>query len=162
MFKLGKMVTDKASGTKGCLTHMQIEGGQSNQVRWYMFQPAKLHTEDGTPADKCWITEDRVQGETCADEDYPIAALGTEAHDEITGFKGVVTSIVVHMNGCIHLSLQPKGTHPKTGKVLAAHEFDMRVLRGPAIPKLTETQREESQRRTPSPIECERYSPRAT
>lgn len=148
MFKLGVMVKDKASGLKGACTHMQILG---TGARWYNFQPAGLNPEDGSPVERSWVTEDRLEGPTESEPDLPLDAMGTEAEDTITGFKGTITAFIIHLNGCVHVQIQPKGKHPKTGKMIDHHEFDLRMVKGPKIPKLTERERKESERKTPSP-----------
>lgn len=161
MFKLGVMVADKASGLKGCLTHMQIWGSKDNHSRFYNFQPAKLSEEDGSPAPRSWITEDRIEGETTADPSLPVEVLGTKAEDIITGFKGTVTAIIFHINGCLHLELQPQGSHPKSGKMLSPCDFDIRMLKGEAIPNLTEPELQKSRQERPSPASHDRVLLRA-
>jgi hypothetical protein len=161
MFKLGVMVTDKASRLRGCLMHMMIQGTPTQQVRWYNFQPARLHAESGMPADRSWVSEDRIEGEEIPDPaDLPLQTLGTHAEDTITGFSGTVTSITVHASGCVHLELQPKGSESKTGKMLGTYDFDIRRLKGKAIPVLTERQAEASRKKKPSPSDCGRPTPR--
>ncbi len=155
MFKLGKLVKDKASGLGGCLTHMYIQGVENSHITLYNFQPASLD-EDGVPAKRTWITPDRIEGEECPDPDIDLSVLGSQAEDVITGFKGTVTTIIFHLNGCVHLELQPKGHNKKTGQINTAAEFDIRVLSGPKIPKMTEKEKEVSQVKNPSPIGYER------
>jgi hypothetical protein len=66
----------------------------------------------------------------------------------------------LHINGCLHLEIQPLGTNPKTGKMNDAFDFDIRLLKGPKIPKLDDEELEQSRRRNPSSIHVDRASPR--
>lgn len=151
MYKLGVMMKDKASGLKGCLVNMQVCGSGSVRNVFYNFQPAKLNEETGAPADLSWITADRVDGEECPDPELPLDALGTEAQDIITGFKGMVVALRLYMNGCVHLNILPSGSEPKTGKMMSEHNFDIRRLRGSKIPKLDEAGLIRSRKEKPSP-----------
>lgn len=157
MYKLGTIVTDKASGLKGSLMLMQITG-EGN--RWYSFQPSGLHKEKQTPMDRLWITEDRVVGEKIEDPNLPTDILGSEAEDIVTGFKGTVTGLIYHLNGCIHLQIQPKGSNSKTGELIPEQDFDIRMLKGKKIPKMTEEEKVKSEKKNPSPLSsASRISP---
>ena len=149
MYKLGTIVKDKASGLKGSLMVMQITGSGN---RWYSFQPSGLHKEKQVPMDRLWITEDRVVGEMIPDPDLPIDSLGSEAEDIVTGFNGTVTGLIYHLNGCVHLQIQPKGSNNKTGELVPEQDFDIRMLKGKKIPKFNEKQLEKSKVETPSPM----------
>lgn len=148
MLKLGVKVKDKASGMNGSLLSMLIQDGGN---RWYNFQPAALDKETGKPVERTWITATRVDGEEIPDPDLPLDALGTEAEDTITGFRGQVISLILHVNGCVHVELQPKGTDGKTGGLREAAEFDIRLLKGKKIPKFTESELVKSKKDAPSP-----------
>lgn len=158
MFKLGVKMKDKFSGLEGCLTHLQIQGSPDKPIFWYNFQPAKLNPETGLPVDTTWITEERVKD--CEEipllNHIPLQTLRTKAKDTITGFSGTVTAIIIHINGCVHLSLQPKGSSSKSGSVAQSCDFDIRVLEGPSIPRMTEEEKEISKRKTPSPVKYKR------
>jgi hypothetical protein len=158
MLKLGEMVLDTATGLKGMLTHMQIELGE---VRFYRFQPHGLSPDTGEPIKGFWVVPHRIQGGTyVAEPDMPIQLLGTEAEDAATGFKGTVLGVTLHLSGCCHVSLQPKGKLAKTGAPIEPHDFDVRRVISPLLPKMTEAEKEADQRRKPSPIEVQRYTPR--
>lgn len=156
MFKLGAPAKDKASGLKGSLLHMQIVG----KNRWYNFQPAGLNPETETPVPAEWITEDRIECDTEPDPDLPLEAMGTQAKDKVTGFKGTITAIIVHLNGCIHLQIQPAGKVAKTGAMIDHRDFDIRMLEGPALKNWSEQERKASQRTVPSPAPYGRVGPR--
>lgn len=149
MFVLGTKVKDTVTGLKGRLEHLIIRGDGS---RMYTFQPGSLDPETGNPVERIFITPDRIKGLEEPDPAMPLEILGTEAEDPVTGFKGTVTSLVVHLNGCVHASLQPKGMAPKGDIPRQAQEFDIRILKGPNIPWLTPTQVKASQKANPSPI----------
>lgn len=159
MIKLGTSVKDKASGLKGMLVHMQI---QSSRARFYNFQPRGLSPETGAPLKRYWITPDRVIGGVeIVDPPLPILSLGSQAEDTASGFKGTITAITLHINGCIHASICPKGVQPKSGEATDYHDFDMRLLTGPQIPKLNAKQRAASEERNPSPADAGRCGPRS-
>lgn len=48
--------------------------------------------------------------------------LGDEVKDKVTGFKGIVTSITLFLNGCTRCGVQPK--MGKDGKVPDGLSFD--------------------------------------
>ncbi len=158
MIKLGSNATETATGLEGMVTHMQIEQGGET---FYLFQPRGLNPETGAPVEKMWVVESRLSGvEKTATPKLPTGVLGTEAEDMASGFKGKVTSICLHISGCVHVSVQPPGKLAKTGAPVQSCDFDIRRLRGPAIPVLTEDEREADQQRKPSPGEVTRYQPR--
>ena len=56
--------------------------------------------------------------------------LGSQVIDRITGIKGTAIGRTVWLNGCIRISIQPKGE--KDGKAFEAHgadEQDVEVLK---------------------------------
>lgn len=141
---------------------MQVTGTKDDYKVWYSFQPARLNPKDGTPAKRTWLTEDRIEGGIKVPVNLPLEVLGTEAEDTITGFSGTVTSIIMHHSGCLHLELQPKGANTETGEMRPAYDFDIRLLKGKAIPKLTEVEKKKSQQEKPSPGPFESVRPRTT
>lgn len=158
MIKLGTPVTDKASGLEGMLVHMQV---QSSLARFYNFQPRGLNPETGAPLKRYWITPDRVIGGIeIPDPALPLAALGTQATDNASGFHGTVTAITLHINGCVHASICHKGVQPKSGEAIDDQDFDLRLLTGPAIPVFTEAELEKSHQEKPSPMAAGACGPR--
>jgi hypothetical protein len=131
LFKLGTTVTDSASNVKGTLTHCQVFPGGFD---WYNFQPKALDPKSGLPVKKCWITADRVRGEETIEVDLPLAIIDTKVTDKVTGFSGKATSFILHMNGCLHVEVQPEGTR-ETGEVKEPVDFDIKQLEGKAITK---------------------------
>lgn len=141
------------------VTHLQIE---MNGQRYLNFQPRGLNPETGLPMKRMWVVETRISGGEIVDEpNLPINVLGTEVEDEASGFKGTATAIQLHISGCVHVSVQPSGKLPKTGETIDACDFDIRRLKGDAIPKMSEPQRDKDQAEKPSPANSERYQPRA-
>jgi hypothetical protein len=158
MIKLGSQVTETATGLPGMVTQMQVE---MNQQRYYLFQPRGLNPEDGTPVKRFWCVETRISGgEIIPDVKMPVEVLGTEVEDTASGFAGVATAICLHISGCVHVTVQPKGKLAKTNAAVEAHDFDIRRLKGDAIKPMTETERQADQTAKPSPENITRYQPR--
>lgn len=157
LFKLGTIVTDTATKIEGMLLNSII--GMDEKVE-YIFQPKMLNPEKGTPVDVIMISGKRVKDGVEEDVDVPVQMLGTQAEDLGTGFKGTIIHLVYHLNGCLHVSLKPEGIL-KNGETVDAKEFDIRRLKGEAIPTMTTEQKEVSQKRTPSPtgtnLSCTKY-----
>ena len=159
MIKLGTIVTDKVTGLEGMLTHLQTE---MNGDRFYSFQPKGLDKKTLLPLDPIWVVEDRIEGGI--EMNMPIEIeekiddiLGTEVEDKASGFKGTAICAVYHINGCLHVDIQPKGTNPETGKIIDRHNFDIRRLKGDAIEEKDEKEVEYSKVRFPSPAPVTSY-----
>lgn len=155
IYELGSIITDRATGLSGMLTHLHIE---PNGMHYHM-QPRGLNPETGGPSKKIWMTPDRVMGgvEVAPPAPIPMDILGTFAEDKGSGFCGTVIALVLHNSGCYHATIQPHGKVTKTGGAHDAHDFDLRFLKGPKIPDLTKAQVQESQAERPSPSETEKY-----
>jgi hypothetical protein len=159
MFKLGEIVEDKATGTKGMLTHFTV---QSDGSEWYNFQPKLLNKDTGQPVKGIWLTGDRVVGGTeIPRPELPIEVLGSVATDNGTKFSGTCISIILHINGCVHLNIQPKGL-TKDGNPIEYRDFDVRRCTGKMIKPVKERELEESRKAKPSPEGCSRFSPGRT
>lgn len=156
IFKLGVKVKDSATNLEGALMHYQLMDG----ANWYNFQPSALNPETGEPAHCNWISEGRVQGGEEVEFDLPVALLGTKAKDKITGFKGIVTSIILHINGCLHVEIQPEGKNAKTGAANKPHDFDIRTLEGPGFKVLSQKEIDASRKEKPSPVSHSPLGPR--
>lgn len=154
-YKLGHLITDSATLLKGMLTHMQIDSGRS---RVYSFQPKGVDPETGASSKRTWITEDRIKNGIKVAVDLPMEVLGTTAYDKASGFKGMITAITLHPSGCVHAVIQPKGTQ-KNGSVIAAEDFDIRMLSGSKIPKLDEEQFKKETKKKPSPTSLPSVTP---
>lgn len=158
MIKLGSIVTDKVTGIQGMATHLHIE---MNGQRFYNFQPRGLHPETGEPVARLWVVEERlVGGEAVPEPDLPLTVLGTEVEDVASGFMGTAINLCLHINGCVHVDVQPKGVLGKTGAPGKAVEFDIRRLKGSAVPVLTDAQLDADKKTRPSPDCVTRFSPR--
>jgi hypothetical protein len=151
---LGKATLDRVTKTWGILSLMKIEW---NKSRFYMFSPGKLSEETGLPSKSYWLpepaisyTENKVPSSDLVTKCMKM--LGTEAVDANTGFRGIVTSIDVFMNGCVHANLQSENLNPKTGDKLPEQNFDVRQLVGDFVPVFEEEQLEKSYDETPSPV----------
>ena len=157
LVKLGKTITDKATNLKGQLTHVQITG---SDAIFYLFQPKGLNPETGHPVNTHWITEDRIKGGTKVKCDLPMEMMGSTVTDTASGLKGIVTSLELHINGCIHAIVQPSGTTKKTGNMIESINFDIRRLKGTKVPKFKdEAAKDKNQKEHPSPAAHSRMTP---
>ena len=148
LLKLGVPVKDKASGLSGQLTHVQTDG----KVEFYLFQPKGLNPETGSPVDAHWLTADRIKDGQLTHVTLPLEMIGTYATDTASGFRGIVTYLELHINGCVHAILQPKGTVKKTGNMIKQENFDIRRLKGVKVPKIkSEKELRKSLKKHPSP-----------
>jgi hypothetical protein len=151
VIKLGSIVRDRPTNLGGMVTHMHIE---MNRAIFYSFQPSGINPQNGEPLKALWCAIDRLEGgERIPFPPIPLHVLGTFAKDKASGFSGSITSVTLHISGCVHVSIQPGTSHPKTGGHIAAHDFDIRRVEGSAIPVMTEVQREKDETIKPSPKE---------
>jgi hypothetical protein len=148
---LGTRCRDKASGLMGTLTHLVLNMGR--QVA-YVFQPRGLD-EDCQPMAHIALEEDRFEVVEDMFEriDVPTEVLGTQVVDEASGFTGMATRFVRHLNGCFHVEIQPAGVVPKTGKPIRCRDFDLRGCTGEMIKPLTQPELAESKKERPSPVD---------
>lgn len=156
VLKLGTAVTDLATKTKGMLLHMQVEWGGSI---FYNFQPRSLRKDDGMPVECHWIVNARISdGVHVPTPDIPVAVLGTEVVDIATGFKGIAIAFTLHLNGCLHVSVQPQ-RKGENGERVKSADFDLRRMTGKYLPKMTEAEIEQADKRKPGPAPYARFSP---
>jgi hypothetical protein len=155
MIKLGSKTKDTITGLEGVCVHRAME---MNGAMWLNFQPASLDPETMEPSKRFWLTDDRLKGGERQDFVFPTAILGSRVRHPITGFSGIVTSLSLHINGCLHASVQPRGKS-KSGTRFDPQEFDIRELEGPAIKSLSAQEADASKRDNPSPSAMVRYSP---
>lgn len=155
--KLGTTIKDRATGLEGQLIHLFIREDHS---QLYSFQPRGLNKEDGQPVKRCWLTRNRIVSFTTQETDLPLEVLGTKVEDTASGFAGTAVGLTLHISGCCHVEVQPAGVLPKTGGPIETGDFDIRRLKGPAIKATTEAQRDDDQKRKPSPAGCDSPNPR--
>lgn len=149
MLKLGTTVIDKTTGQSGMLTHAQIE---KNGNLYYNFQPRGLHPKTGEPLDDRWLVDSNVlNGIEIEMPSIPIDILGSTATDSASGYAGIVVSLRLHLNGCVHCSLQSNTILEETGNVPRSIDFDIRRLTGDKIKSLTDSEFEDSIENNPSP-----------
>ncbi len=149
MIRLGSEVIDVVTKQRGMVTHLNIDmSGQEN----FIFQPRGLSPETGQPVKRHWVPENRLEGgERIPKPDLPLSVLGTEVEDCASGFKGTAIGITLHISGCVHIDVQPATIIDKTGAVAEPMDFDIRRLKGKALKKLTDKERDASQKAHPSP-----------
>jgi len=157
MLKLGTLVKDTVTGLKGMLTHYQMEMLDSN---FYHFQPQGLNKKTGEPLHATWVTENRITGGV-VETDPPNMRkelLGKKATDAASGFTGTITGLTLHISGCLHAFITPVGL-TDSGELKKGHDFDLRRLTGPDIPKWTEKARKADEKKRPSPAPVESFDP---
>lgn len=157
IIKLGSNCHDPVTGLDGAVTHLQIE---MNHHIWYCFQPRGLDRETLQPIKRMWVADGRLTGGKLIDTpDLPVEALNTVAEDTASGFSGTAVAMTMHIDGCVHLQLQPPGVIEKTGAPIDPADFNILRLTGPGIPVLTEAEKDESRASKPSPGPDERHAP---
>ncbi len=149
VLKLGTKCQDIPTGLSGAVTHWIMD--QSKKVE-YLFQPRGLD-DDHQPLERIFTEIERLK---VTDKDFeivevPFEILGSIVEDEASGFKGVATKFVRHINGCFHVCIQPSGLVPKTKKPIKWGEFDLRGCTGKMIKKLSADELQKSQKENPSP-----------
>lgn len=158
MIKLGTQVTDTSTGQTGMLTLMQIE---LNNSRYYYFQPRAINKNDGLPSIGRWVVDAPIEGGIeIPDIKLPEGILGSAATDSASGLTGKITAIRLHVNGCLHVSLQSDKVLESTGTVPDSFDVDMRRIVGEKVPILSEEQLIESKEKNPSPESVRPYSPK--
>lgn len=118
---LGHTGTDRITGLKGVITAMAE----------FLYGPTRLEltplkTHEGRPQDSIWLGEPRLKvGKVHTKvKDIPVViALGAEAEDPMTKFKGVVTARFTYLNGCVRCEITPKAL-TKDGKPIEPAAFD--------------------------------------
>lgn len=147
MFKLNSEVTDKATGIKGIVTLLHIE---MDLTEMYLFQPAAVNPKTKIPLEGIWASPARLEGKDVVPRpELPTDVLGTIVED-ITGFKGMAVSLVLHATGCVHFNVQPQGKNDD-GEAIKPQNFSIQRLKGPAIKKLSAKQAEQERKSKPSP-----------
>lgn len=150
VIKLGTVCTDEATKLTGTLTHWLI--GMSGSID-YLFQPNGLNPETCQPVKKIILSPKRLilPPNAMKEIEIPFEILGTQVEDQASGFKGMAIALIMHINGCFHVEIQPPGVTPKDQTPIKTAEFDLRGCTGIEIPVLTEAEQEKSQREKPSP-----------
>jgi len=158
MLKLGTLIKDKSTNQEGMLTLMQVE---QNENIYYYFQPRGVSPKHGEPLEGRWIVDTSVEGGVIVTPPYlPVDILGSYAKDNASGYEGNITSLRLHINGCVHVSLQSTQILKETGTVPLSVDFDIRRLSGEKIDDITEEELEESRLKNPSPTGVGPYKPR--
>jgi hypothetical protein len=108
--------------------------------------PTKLSAE-GLPIKENLFDEDRVEiikkakvpFNAPTDERLLALPIGAEAKDKITGFKGIIAGIAVHLSGDIHVALEPEKLD-KDGSPVEIQFFNdtrVEVIKPKPVPKTT-------------------------
>lgn len=146
---LGTVCRDKATELRGTLTHWLVD--MDGRII-YIFQPKGLDGE-GQPLQSLLLGKTRLE---VTDDDFetvnvPFEILGTQVTDKASGFTGMATKFIRHINGCFHVYIQPKGLVEKTGLPVRENDFDLRQCEGEKIPILSQEELAESKEDDPSP-----------
>jgi len=150
VLKLGIACTDKATELKGTLTHwvINMEGFVN-----YLFQPRGLN-EEGQPMDPIYLSVkrlDEVREDDFETVEVPFEIIGTKVTDKASGFTGMAVEFVRYINGCFHVSIQPKGINSETKIPIQKRDFDLRSCTGKKIVELSKPKLAKSKKRAPSP-----------
>ena len=148
---LGTVCTDKATELEGTLTHWTIDmGGGIN----YLFQPKGLD-ENELPVKKLFLEEARLNVSDANFEivDVPFEVIGSIVRSKSSGYTGMAVGFVRHINGCFHISIQPKGLSRKTKMPIQKCDFDFRDCAGDKIVELPPKELAASKASTPSPTD---------
>lgn len=150
VLKLGTVCKDTATGLTGTLTHWYINMARTVE---YLLQPKELNPDDGHPVKKLMLETERllVTENDFEEVEIPFEILGSIVTNKSSGFTGTAVCFVRHINGCFHVSIQPKGLLPKTNCPIKPGEFDLRDCEGEKIPVLTAKEKSESETAEPSP-----------
>lgn len=149
VLKLGTECTDIPTGFRGTLSHWSYD--MEGRID-YLLQPTGLN-EEGQPLPYLHVCERRldVKEEDHEEVEVPTEILGTVVKDTSTGFEGTAIDFMRHLNGCFHVFIQPKGTVGGKKEPIRKRDFDLRRCTGEMIKKLSEEERRQSERDTPSP-----------
>lgn len=148
--KLGSKCKDIATGSKGTLTHWICNMGRNIT---YIFQPEGCNPDTGQPVRSISLEIERLEynKKDLENVEVPIEILGSIVRDKASGFQGMATEFMRHINGCFHVIIQPKGRLKKTNCAIDRNDFDLRSCEGDKIPKMTEEETEKSKKTRPSP-----------
>lgn len=153
IIKLGTTGIDSATGLTGMLTHCVFHMGEDIH---YLFQPNGINPANGRPIRRITIEGYRFSPAIQQEIEVPREILGSMATDDASGASGIVTALVMHINGCIHACIQPPGkldTHEPFPEI----DADLRQCSGEKIPVMDEKQKDESKLTRPSPMEHESF-----
>ena len=149
ILRLGTVCKDKATQLEGTLTHWCMD--MSKGVK-YIFQPQGLDNE-GQPISHLALCEERL---VVTDDDFeivdvPIEILGTQVTHKASGFSGMATEFIRHINGCFHVAIQPAGTVKDKNTPIRVNEFDIRACSGEMIVKMSPEEQKQREKDAPSP-----------
>lgn len=149
VYKLESIITEQETGLTGMLTHWWYNRDGSTR---YVFQPRGINPKDHQPVDRIFINPATIPDDTpMEDFEVPDGLLGTTVTDRASTFSGIASAFVCHLDGCLHVRVQPPGIVEETKAPIQAMEFDMRRLDGDAIKPMTVEEKAESKKTTPSP-----------
>ncbi len=153
IIELGVLVKDNASQLEGMLTHACVSPDMSVE---YIFQPRGINPETGHPVSRLLVGASRFDNPPMIDAPIPVEVMNTIVTDSASGLTGKATRLIYHLNGCIHVDIQPAGVVEKTKNPIASIEMDIRRLSGPAIKVMTKEERQADMAERPSPMDSMR------
>jgi hypothetical protein len=148
VLRLGTVCLDRATELEGTVTHWIIGMGRSVK---YLFQPKGLDG-DGQPCRKLILVVERleVSEDDYGEVDVPFEVLGTQVTSKSSGFTGMATEFIRHINGCFHVMIQPAGLS-NAREAINELDIDMRDCMGEKIVELSLEDLDESLKNKPSP-----------
>lgn len=137
---VGAYVRNKLSAIKG---YVATRTENINGYIWLGVQPAAKEDATEEPkivyGDECEWEEDAaitpVARPDAPREAQPIFALGAKVRDSISGFEGIVTSRVEHLNRCWGYDLTHTKDRTKDGKTVLEYFLGprLRLLKAPEV-----------------------------
>ncbi len=132
LIKMHTQCTDAATGITGTISGAEID--KFGFAR-YSLHPKGLNPDTGLPLAPFPVEAWRLNVE---DDDYeqkevPCEQIGKVVTDNVSGYTGMVTHIVIHLNGCMHYVLQANGKAKDGGRIRAI-EVDPRSCGDAVVP----------------------------
>jgi hypothetical protein len=106
LFQQKQTVTDAATGIKGKLHNIQIE---MNGCVYYCFVPVKGNPDTKLPNPGYWLTHERIKAGETHQVELPFEIVGRICADVVNGVSGTAITMILNVNGCVHVELQPSG-----------------------------------------------------
>lgn len=125
LLRLNTPVSEIVTDSKGVLTHAMINMDHNVE---YVFQPAGIDIITRMPKERIFVESARIVEKETEEVDVPLHLLGTDLEEMHTGYKGICTKLIVHLGGCIHVDVTPKG-RISAGQTRSSVEFDIRRIK---------------------------------
>jgi len=151
--KLGQKTTELLTGltVTPIVLYVLSKDGLNRRINC---QPHGINPKTGEPVETIWTCDEHLK-DGPIEGDLPFHLIGECAEDEATGFNGRISEICLHINGCVHVVITPKGV-AENGNAIRSINFDIRRVKGKNIPKFNAQELNKSIKEKPSPTSCSR------